>query len=128
MKTSVLVTSGVFGFLLVAGTIKASRWISVSRKAGQPAVEAAERSPEVTGVIGEDLTPGVFVTGSILSDGTNGNADLNIPVSGRRGSGKLIEWAQQSGGHWNLCSLVLRLADGREVTVLSDTKTTCERE
>jgi hypothetical protein len=128
MKTSALVTSGVLGILLVAGATKASRWISDSRKAAQPAIEAAKRSPDVTNVIGEAIVPGRFVTGSILSDGTNGNADLTIPVIGRRGSGKLIEWAQQSEGHWNLCSLVLRLADGREVIVLSDANTTCERE
>jgi hypothetical protein len=92
------------------------------------AFATARRSYEFQRSIGEPSHIKLMTTGRILETGGNGNADLVIPVSGPRGRGKLLEWAQESDGKWHICSLDLQLRDAAPITIVNDLNTHCERE
>ena len=93
------------------------------------AVRTASDSDVVAKAVGKPFRVGRFVTGNINTDAGSGNADLNIRISGPRGKGTLLEWAQENRGKWEICSLLYRPADGSaDITIISDENTRCERE
>jgi len=92
-------------------------------------LETASQSEEVVHNLGSEYLRKTFVTGRIISGPDYGNADLTIHVAGSNASGTLLEWAQNGFGGWHICSLVLLTEKpSREITVVSDSETHCERE
>lgn len=74
-------------------------------RSSQPCVEAfgyASRSPDVQRVLGTPVELGWFVTGSMSSGSTGGNANLTLRLSGPNGKGRVhVRARQPAGGAWS---------------------------
>jgi hypothetical protein len=94
------------------------------------AIQMAQISPALMVALGEPLHYGRFPQAKLYGGNGEGNADMAISVSGPLGSGKLIEWAQQSNGQWRICSLVFRpdAAGARNLDIVDSAATHCETE
>lgn len=92
---------GVFGFLR-------------SSDAFQLAIEQARNHPEVIQRLGEPIEAGWIVSGNLQIDDKTSRADMQIPVSGPDGSGKLHVKARKIDGEWSFEELVLYLDDSSE--------------
>jgi hypothetical protein len=97
---AIVVCVGCFGGLIsvIFGVIKAS---DVYRGA----VAAAQQNPEVKSRLGEPITPGFLVTGQIKEVNNSGTANLEIPISGPKGSAKLHVAAEKRDGKWKYSKL-----------------------
>ncbi len=62
--------------------------------------------------LGEPLKRGWLVTGSIKLNNADGNADLSIPVSGPKGSGRVHIKASKAAGRWTVEQLTVTPDDG----------------
>lgn len=111
---------GAFLFVRFSQTVKAPMALATS---------LAQTSPDVRAALGEPLTFGRFPQAKVRPAKSLLNAHIAIPVSGPRGKGTLVEWAQQDAGQWKLCSLVLHTDSDNSILVLvSGSGTTCARE
>jgi len=95
---------------LVMGSIKGS--VPYTRALAQ-----AKANPTLIAELGTPIDAGWFVTGSISSSGSSSNAELNIPISGPKGSGTLHVIALKSPfaagtGDWKITVLEAKV-DGR---------------
>jgi hypothetical protein len=70
-------------------------------------VKNAQDSPCVASLLGTPLTPGQMTTGGMEEGSRDGSANLNIPVNGPKGKGRLELEAEKQGGVWKITSLVL---------------------
>jgi hypothetical protein len=87
------------------------------------------RSPEMERSIGKPIRRGYLTSGRMISSKGNGTADISTSISGPLGSGKLFEWAQESEGHWQVCSLVFHPNSGSQtITIVPDDASRCDRE
>ena len=77
-------------------------------------IALAERNPEVALTLGSPLKPGWLVSGSISLNGSSGNADVSIPVSGPRGKGTIYCVARKSAGQWTYDKLEIELPNHAE--------------
>lgn len=57
-------------------------------------------------LMGEPIKPGFFVTGSVHLSGSSGDANLSIPISGPKCSGKIITKMIKQGD-WKYISLIV---------------------
>ncbi len=62
----------------------------------------AQASPHalVVEALGEPVEPGWYLSGTINVNGSSGDADIAIPISGPRGSGQIYAVATKSAGRW----------------------------
>lgn len=98
---------GTFVTVLIA-VIMASFHNSV---AYQQALAKASENQQVRNLIGEPIQPGWFSSGTINVNGSTGNADLSIPISGPRGKGTIRAVAKKNGV-WNFTWLQVTI-EGR---------------
>ena len=89
-----LIFFGIFGLLK-------------SSDAYRLAVEKAKAHPAVVEALGSPVEEGLLVTGNINLNGSSGEADLAIPLSGPKGKGALYLVATKSAGQWNYSQLEL---------------------
>ena len=75
------------------------------------ALDRAQHSTGVIEVLGEPIESGWFVSGSINTSGSTGNASLEIPITGPNGAGTIHVQAQKSQGKWQFSSLVVEIKD-----------------
>jgi len=68
----------------------------------QLAVQTASENPAVIERLGQPITKGRFISGSIETTGSSGKAELAIPVSGPKGAGTLYVQAHKRAGLWEL--------------------------
>jgi hypothetical protein len=80
----------------------------------QLALEKTRAHPEAVAALGEPIETGFFVTGSIENRGKAGDAELEIPVSGPRGSGTIHAVAVKVRGRWEFRTLELILQETGE--------------
>jgi len=93
------------------------------------ATSFAETSPAVQAALGTPLAFGRFPEAKVRPAQSLLNARIGIHVSGPRGEGKLVEWAQQNAGQWKLCSLILHTdSDNTNIVLVSGAATPCARE
>jgi hypothetical protein len=92
--------------MLVFGALKSS-------DAYKTAVARAKTNPEVVAALGEPIEEGMFLTGKTNTEGTSGEADLSIPISGPKGKAKIFAIATKRAGRWNYSTLEVEIA-GRE--------------
>src|ERR1700694_2318335 len=69
------------------------------------ALARAKASDEVRAVLGEPIQPGYFVSGNFNVNGSSGNADFSIPLSGPKGSATLYVTATKAAGRWEFTTL-----------------------
>jgi hypothetical protein len=55
----------------------------------------------VVDALGEPIEPGWYMSGSINVSGSSGEADIMIPISGPRGTGRIYAVATKSAGRWS---------------------------
>ena len=85
------------------------------------AVARAHASPAVVAALGTPIEEGRMVSGSIQQAGPGGTAQLEIPLSGPKGDGKLYLDAKRSLGKWEFNALVLETPAGSRVDLLQET-------
>ena len=104
-----------FGVLmaLILGVLKSS-------DAYRGAVERARNAPGVIAALGTPIEPGFLVTGNIKVKGESGTAQLEIPVSGPKGSARIYVSATKSLGSWHFPGLVVQLDGSQQLFDLSE--------
>jgi hypothetical protein len=89
--------------IMLIGTFSLIEYLFVSSDMYKEAMARAARSGAVSEAIGLPLTGAGFIAGSLHgSGGASGSGDLNIPVRGSRGSGRLYVEAEMHAGQWTL--------------------------
>ncbi len=78
----------------------------------QQALAAAQTNPQAIQALGEPITPGFLLSGSINLNNNTGNASLAIPVSGPKGKGTIYVEAEKYDNAWHYTRLELQV-DGR---------------
>jgi len=66
----------------------------------QTAVRLAQENPEVQAILGENISSGFAVQGSINVENDTGNVDMTIPISGSLSSGQVKVRGQRVNGQW----------------------------
>jgi hypothetical protein len=90
----VLAVGGLAGIAaIVFATIKHS-------EAYSRGVDLARHNNKVIELLGEPVETGWWVSGSINVSGSSGEADLAVPLSGRRNKGMLYVLAHKRAGEW----------------------------
>src|SRR4051812_16032839 len=84
---------GVAGFMFISGIMRNSEPYQV-------AVKRAEAEPAVQQLLGTPIHEGWFTTGSITTSGSQGSADLSIPLKGPNGKATIYVGAHREGGRW----------------------------
>jgi TonB family protein len=82
--------------LIVFGVMSAVK----SSEAYRGALSIAQSHPAAIERLGEPIKDGWFVTGNINFKNERGNANLDIPLSGPKKSGRLVVQARYEGGEW----------------------------
>ena len=119
------------GVLLLA--VSVAFWYSfeclkVRQQIALHAVQAADASGLLREQIGTPISTGYFVSGRVIGDSDGGTADLEIPISGPKGSGTLLDWSQAGFAGWHVCSMTFRPKTGADVILFPDEDAHCERE
>ena len=105
MLVALVVFSGAI-VLLVFGALKSS-------EAYKTAVARAKANPQVIEALGTPIKEGMLLSGKTNVDGSSGEADLTIPLSGPKGKAKLYAIATKRAGRWTYSTLEAEI-DGRE--------------
>jgi hypothetical protein len=87
----------------------------------QLALQRAQSSSTVAERLGSPIKQGLFVSGSIETNGPSGHADVSIPVSGPKAKGTLYAVGSKSAGEWKFETLRLAVEGGsNQVDLLDD--------
>ena len=99
--------------LFVAGIVLIVFGAMKSSDAYKTAVARAKANPEVVSALGTPIEEGMFVSGKTNVDGSSGEADLTIPISGPKGIAKVFAVATKRAGRWDYSTLEVAV-DGRD--------------
>jgi cytochrome oxidase complex assembly protein 1 len=84
-------------------------------------LQQAQRSSAVLAALGEPVKPGWLVMGNISVNGPSGDANLQIPLAGPKGSGDLFVEARKSAGEWSYQTMALQIDnDGQRIDLLAE--------
>jgi len=86
------------------------------------AVARAKANMEVRAALGDDVHPGIFLSGNTNVSGGSGQADLSIPISGSKGKGTIYVVATKSAGEWNYSQLVVKTESGETIDLAAPEK------
>lgn len=106
----------VMGCLFIAGVFVIASAAMRSSDAYQLALAAAQREPSVVARLGTPVRAGWFTTGHTSVAGPRGEASLEIPISGPRGSGTVTVRANKSAGKWSFSCLSVAIS-GRSTPI-----------
>ena len=84
------------------------------------AVQTMQANARVVEILGAPVTTGL-PSGNVRISGPSGEAQLAIPVEGRKAKGTLYIEATRSMGVWKTDRLVLELADGQRIDLAGGT-------
>ncbi len=102
---------------IVFGAIKSS-------DAYKMALTKAKADPRVVSALGSPITDGYFVMGKTNVNGTSGNADLTVPISGPKGKGTIYFVATKFAGQWTFSKLMVEIAaTGQRIDLIEDPAT-----
>jgi hypothetical protein len=82
----------------------------------------AKEHPAVQAALGTPIKDGFFVTGSMRTSGSSGEADLAIPISGPKGKATLYILASKSAGQWSFSTLSVEVKGSSESISLLEEK------
>ena len=71
----------------------------------------AKAHPSVQKTIGTPIKEGVFISGNINVNGSSGQADLSIPISGPDGKATIYLAAAKSAGQWSFSTLIVQIKE-----------------
>lgn len=69
------------------------------------ALATAKGNPAVIEALGEPIEEGWLMSGKTNVEGTSGEADIGIPISGPNGKGTIYAVATKSAGRWTYTTL-----------------------
>ena len=110
MAVGVVVMLGVAVFALVMSFMKGA-------DACQMSLKAAQESAVMRVELGEPITMGWVVSGNIKINNSDGTADVNVPISGPKGSASIhTVGTKQGGGPWSFTKMQATIeASGKQV-------------
>lgn len=100
----------VMGCLFIVGVFVVVNVAMRSSDAYQLALAAAQRDPAVIAELGGPVRAGWFTTGELRGTDSNGEASLEIPISGSRRSGTIAVRANKSSGTLTFSHLHVRIS------------------
>jgi hypothetical protein len=108
-----MVGGAIVGLLfLVFGLIK-------SADVYQDALSQAQNHPAVQRELGQPIEAGWLVMGNISLEGTSGEADITIPVSGPNGEARVYVVASKTAGQWTYQLLEVEFSEsGQRLNLL----------
>ncbi len=106
------------GVALVGGIFFVAMSAMKSSDVYQGALKAAQAHPAAIERLGEPIKDGWLVTGNVNVNAGGGSANLEIPVSGPKNSGKLYVRAVSPDGTWMYERLDLAVAGSETVSLL----------
>ena len=110
------------GFAWLIGTIVFGAM--KSSDAYKMALTRAKADPRVVSALGSPITDGFFVLGKTNVNGTSGNADLTVPISGPKGKGTIYFVATKFAGQWTFSKLMVEIAaTGQRIDLVQDPAT-----
>jgi len=80
----------------------------------QYAMEKTISNPAIIEVLGEPIEEDGMMNGSINLSGDDGNADFKIPISGPKGTGRIIVKATKDYGKWEYEKLYVQFQGEEE--------------
>lgn len=120
---------GLFAVLVVLiSCLAVFHHYGVNRRLARLATETAESSGLLDHELGTSISTATFVHGRVIERDQGGTADLEIPVYGDLGKGRLFAWVQRDRGPWRICSLSFQSDRGMAIVIVADATTHCERE
>jgi hypothetical protein len=84
-------------------------------KTSEPAKDALAKAlanRQVQSELGAPIQEGLIVSGNISTTGASGRANLDIPISGPKGKGRIYVEGSKSGGTWTYSTLEVAI-DGK---------------
>jgi hypothetical protein len=118
----------VFVLVAIIFCLAALHHYGANRRLARLAMETAQNSGVLDREVGTPLSMAILVHGRVVEGANGGNAELEIPVHGDRGKGKLFAWVQRDRGPWHICSLSFQSNRGMAIVLVSDETSHCERE
>ena len=82
------------------------------------ALARARASAQVRSALGQPIEKGWWVTGSINTSNSTGDADITFPIKGPQAGGEVHAKATKVNGAWKFTILSVTLPDGRVVDLL----------
>ena len=106
--------------LLAVAVFLGFRQLLVNSDAFQIALRVAEENPALQEQIGYPIKHDFLVMGQVELTGSGWHAELEIPLTGSKGSGVLIGDGRKDGksGMWFFDKLFIVLENGRELNLL----------
>lgn len=96
-----------------------------SSDAYKTALARAKADPRVVSALGSPITDGFFVSGKTNVNGSSGQADMTVPISGPKGKGTIYFVASKFAGEWTFSKLMVEVADTRQrIDLIQDPQTT----
>ena len=100
-----LVLGGAFAAFIILVVFGALKQTDVY----QTALARAKADPRVTNALGTPIEEGWLLSGNTNVNGSSGDADLSIPISGPKGKGTIYTVATKSAGEWKYSKLVVKI-------------------
>ena len=91
--------------LFICGILALVHALFVSSDPYKEALARANGSAEVVAQIGTPMHVGWFITGSINTAGSSGDARFDIPISGPKGKGTIFVVAKERANRWDFETL-----------------------
>jgi hypothetical protein len=92
---------GVLGVVLIIAVALGSVFLALSNSdAAQMAFDRAGANPLVTSALDSPLRRGWITSGSIKVQGSSGEVDIAVPISGPSGSGTVYVRGKKEAGRW----------------------------
>ena len=86
-----------------------------SSDAYQTALNRAKQDDRVTGALGSPIKDGLVPTGKTSDNGSSGNVNLAIPLSGPKGKGTIYVVGTKSDGKWEFSKLTVKVENGETI-------------
>ena len=113
------------GVVLLLGTLFVTAlflFVFAMMRTSDPYKEAMRRAQQdarVVAKLGSPVEAGWFITGSINTSGSSGNADLEIPIHGARAKGSVHVVAKKEAGTWKYRLMRMTAEDGTQVDLIA---------
>ncbi|MGO9088154.1 MAG: cytochrome c oxidase assembly factor Coa1 family protein [Candidatus Sulfotelmatobacter sp.] len=121
---TLLLLIAVFGLTLMTIITASFRSSDVYKQAMAKAAE----NQQVRDLVGEPIRAAWLISGELHVNGSTGNANLSIPISGPRGKGMIHAVAFKSEGAWRFTYLQVRIEGQNESIDLLSVQPPTERD
>ena len=101
--------------LIVFGALK-------STDVYKTALARSQADLRVRAALGDDVHPGILLSGNTNVSGGSGQANLSIPISGSKGKGTIYVVATKSAGEWIYSQLVVKTEGGETIDLAASQK------